>query len=73
MGADRRGAGGRGAGRGFESAGEALAASKSARNLRAAGLLDDVRYCAREGVLEVVPTVVDVHAGVALITAAPSR
>ena len=41
----------------FESAGEGLAASKSARNLRAAGLLDDVRYCAREGVVEVVPTV----------------
>ena len=53
----------------FESAGEGLAASKSARNLRAAGLLDDVRYCAREGVLEVVPTVVDVHDGVAMITA----
>ena len=53
----------------FESAGEGLAASKSARNLRAAGLLDDVRYCARESVLDVVPTVVDVDDGVALITA----
>ena len=53
----------------FDSAGEGLAASKSARNLRAAGLLDDVRYCAREGVVEVVPTVVDVHDGVAMITA----
>ena len=30
---------------------------------------DDVRYCAREGVLETVPTVVDVHDGVAMITA----
>jgi 2-phosphosulfolactate phosphatase len=53
----------------FPSAGDGLAASKSARNLRNASLYDDVRYCAREGVLETVPTVVDVHDDVAMITA----
>jgi 2-phosphosulfolactate phosphatase len=59
--------------RGFESAGDALGASKSARNLRDANLLDDVRFCARESTLDVVPMVTDVDAGVALITAGPSR
>jgi 2-phosphosulfolactate phosphatase len=53
----------------FPSATEGLGASQSARNLRAADLADDVRYCAREGVLEVVPTVGDVDGDVALITA----
>jgi 2-phosphosulfolactate phosphatase len=53
---------------GFESAGEGLGASKSARNLRAADLYDDVRMCARESVLDVVGRVQDVDAGVALIT-----
>jgi phosphosulfolactate phosphohydrolase-like enzyme len=52
----------------FPSAGDGLAASHSARNLRAADLLDDVRFCARESALEVVPLVADVDAGVALIT-----
>jgi 2-phosphosulfolactate phosphatase len=59
--------------RGYESAGDGLAASKSARNLRDANLLDDVRFCARESTLDVVPMVADVDAGVALITPAPSR
>ena len=53
----------------FSSAAEGLGASQSARNLRAADLADDVRYCAREGVLDVVPTVGDVDGDVALITA----
>jgi 2-phosphosulfolactate phosphatase len=53
----------------FPSAVEGLGASTSARNLRAADLADDVRYCAREGVLDVVPTVGDVDGDVALITA----
>ena len=52
----------------FPSAMEGLGASTSARNLRAADLADDVRYCAREGVLDVVPTVGDVDGDVALIT-----
>jgi 2-phosphosulfolactate phosphatase len=51
----------------FPSAADGLGASASARNLRAADLADDVRYCARESVLEVVPTVGDVDADVALI------
>jgi phosphosulfolactate phosphohydrolase-like enzyme len=55
--------------RSFESSGDGLAASQSARNLRAADLYDDVRFCARESALEIVPTVADVDAGVALITA----
>ncbi|HEY3765660.1 MAG TPA: 2-phosphosulfolactate phosphatase [Gaiellales bacterium] len=51
----------------FPSAAEGLGASRSARNLRAADLADDVRYCARESVLDVVPAVDDVHDDVALI------
>jgi 2-phosphosulfolactate phosphatase len=52
----------------FPSAVEGLAASRSARNLRAADLFDDVRHCARESVTEVVPSVGDVDGDVALIT-----
>jgi len=53
----------------FESPVDGLAASKSARNLRDAALYDDVRFCARENALEVVPAVADLDAGVALISA----
>jgi 2-phosphosulfolactate phosphatase len=53
----------------FPTAADGLGASRSARNLRAADLADDVRYCARESVLDVVPTVGDVDDDVALITA----
>ena len=53
----------------FESGGDGLGASQSARNLRAADLYDDVRFCARESTLEIVPAVADVDAGVALIPA----
>ena len=52
----------------FTSAVEGLGASRSARNLRAADLADDVRYCARESILDVIPTVGDVDDDVALIT-----
>jgi 2-phosphosulfolactate phosphatase len=52
----------------FPSPGEALAASTSAANLRAAGLAEDLRACARESAFDVVPRVEDVDAGVALIT-----
>ena len=44
--------------RSFASAGEGLGASQSARNLVAAGLSDDIAWCARESVLDVVPEVV---------------
>jgi 2-phosphosulfolactate phosphatase len=54
--------------RSFETSGDGLAASHSARNLRAADLYDDVRFCARESVLELVPRVEDIDAGVVLIT-----
>jgi phosphosulfolactate phosphohydrolase-like enzyme len=53
----------------FPSAVEGLGVSRSARNLRAADLADDVRYCARESVLDVVPSVGDIDGDVALITA----
>lgn len=52
----------------FESSVDGLSASKSARNLRDASLYDDVRFCARENALEIVPVVADVDAGVALIS-----
>jgi 2-phosphosulfolactate phosphatase len=39
----------------FSSAEQALSASKSAANLRRAGLEEDVVWCAREAVLDVVP------------------
>jgi len=52
----------------FTSPVEGLGASQSARNLRAADLFDDVRYCARESVLDIVPAVGDVDGDVALIT-----
>jgi 2-phosphosulfolactate phosphatase len=54
---------------GFGSPGDALARSTSAAKLRAAGLADDLRACARESAVDVVPRVEDVDAGVALITA----
>jgi phosphosulfolactate phosphohydrolase-like enzyme len=44
--------------RSFSSREEGLAASQSARNLVAAGLEEDIAWCAREGVLDVVPRVV---------------
>ena len=53
----------------FPSAGDGLSASWSARNLRNANLADDIRRCARVGVLDTVPKVIDVDGGVAMITA----
>jgi 2-phosphosulfolactate phosphatase len=54
----------------FPSAADGIGASASAANLRAAGLADDLRVCARESALDVVPRVEDVDSGVALIVAA---
>jgi 2-phosphosulfolactate phosphatase len=45
----------------FTSAQEGLAASQSARNLLAAGLDEDIAWCARESVLDVVPRVVAIR------------
>jgi 2-phosphosulfolactate phosphatase len=39
----------------YGNAGEALAASKSAANLRGAGLGEDVSWCAQESILDIVP------------------
>jgi 2-phosphosulfolactate phosphatase len=43
--------------RSFENGREALELSQSARNLRAAGLDEDIDWCARESLLDVVPRV----------------
>lgn len=43
----------------FPSALEGIGAGQSAENLRVTGLADDIAYCARESVLEVVPRVVE--------------
>jgi 2-phosphosulfolactate phosphatase len=51
----------------FASAADGLAASQSARNLRAADLYEDVRFCARESVTDLVARVGDLDGGVALI------
>jgi len=45
----------------FASAEAGLRASQSARNLVDAGLEEDIAWCARESVLEVVPRVVGAH------------
>jgi 2-phosphosulfolactate phosphatase len=47
--------------RSFPTVYEGLAASQSARNLLAADLADDIAWCARESVLEVVPRVAGVR------------
>lgn len=47
--------------RSFPAAQMGLAASQSARNLLAAGLEDDIAWCARESVLDVTPRVVGTH------------
>ncbi|PWU25305.1 MAG: 2-phosphosulfolactate phosphatase [Candidatus Rokuibacteriota bacterium] len=39
----------------YADAGEGLASSQSARNLRASGHADDIAWCARESLLDVVP------------------
>jgi len=46
---------------------EALSAGADARALEAARLSDDIAFCARESVLEVVPTVLTASAGVAIV------
>jgi len=46
----------------------ALSASEDARALRAAGLRDDIAYCARESLLDVVPVAEFADEGVASVT-----
>jgi 2-phosphosulfolactate phosphatase len=53
----------------FGSTEDGLRASQSARNLLNAGLEEDIAWCARESVLEVVPRLRDLREGVAEIHA----
>ncbi len=54
--------------RAFRDPLEALSAGADARALEAAGLGDDIAFCAQESVLDVVPRVVMSDAGVAVVT-----
>lgn len=56
--------------RAWPSAYEALAASANAQSLVAAGLGDDIAFCARESVLSVVPRVERTRPGLAIVVAA---
>lgn len=56
-----------GVARAFRTPLEALSASADARALEAAGMSDDVKFCAQESLLDVVPIVTGVHAGVAIV------
>ena len=52
----------------FATAEEGLGSGQSARNLEAAGLEDDLPFCAREGVLDVVPRLARMLGGAAEVT-----
>lgn len=56
-----------GVARAFRTPLEALSACADARALEAAGMSDDVSFCARESLLDVVPTVASADAGVAIV------
>ncbi len=43
----------------FRSAFDGISAGASADNLRAAGLAEDIAFCARESVLRLVPRIID--------------
>lgn len=53
----------------FETAEQGLAASQSARNLLAAHLADDIAWCARESVLDIVPHIARIQAAAVDVTA----
>jgi 2-phosphosulfolactate phosphatase len=55
--------------RSFSSPEEGLAASRSAENLRVAGLAGDIAWCARESVLDVVPRLAGMRDGAAELVA----
>lgn len=57
-----------GVARAFRTPLEALSTGADARALEATGMSADVAFCAQESVLDVVPGVVGVHAGVAIVT-----
>lgn len=54
--------------RGFRTPLEALCAGADAWALEAAEMSDDIDFCARESLLDVVPSVASVQAGVAIVT-----
>jgi 2-phosphosulfolactate phosphatase len=56
-----------GVARAFRTPLEALSTAADARALEAAGMSDDVAFCAQESVLDAVPRVVGVDAGVAIV------
>jgi 2-phosphosulfolactate phosphatase len=59
--------------RGYPSAVDALSAGTGARALEAAGLSDDIAFCAREGVLDIVPRVTQIESGAAMLEASIDR
>jgi 2-phosphosulfolactate phosphatase len=59
--------------RGYACAIDALSASEDARALEAAGMADDIRFCARESVVDVVPRVIHVEGGAAVLEASVDR
>jgi 2-phosphosulfolactate phosphatase len=59
--------------RGYPSAHDALSASEDASTLEAAGLSDDIAFCAREGVLDIVPRVTQIERGAAVLEASIDR
>jgi 2-phosphosulfolactate phosphatase len=59
--------------RAHPSAFDVLAASSNAQALVEAGLGDDIEYCARESVLDVVPRVERTRPGLAIVVAGPAR
>jgi 2-phosphosulfolactate phosphatase len=58
---------------GYARAVDALSASEDARALEAAGLAEDIEFCARESVLDVVPRVTHVEGGAAVLEASVDR
>ena len=59
--------------RGYRSTVDALSAGAGARALEAAGLSGDIAFCAREGVLDIVPRVTQIAPGAAMLEAAIDR
>jgi 2-phosphosulfolactate phosphatase len=57
----------------YPSAVDALSAGAGARALEAAGLSDDIAFCAREGVLDVVPRITQIERGAGMLEASFDR
>jgi 2-phosphosulfolactate phosphatase len=59
--------------RAYPSALDALSAGKGARALEAAGLSEDIAFCAREDVLDIVPRITQIEGGAAMLEASIDR